>query len=90
MRNEALVSYGYELTDEGVRLNPASLPDCYSFLYLYEWADEAVISDCASIEIDRLHHRDGFHQTLHQQFLHAGFLALSQRSRLVAELKEPG
>jgi hypothetical protein len=43
-----------------VRLNPASLPDSYSLLYLYEWADEAGISNCASIEIDRLHHRDSF------------------------------
>jgi len=41
-----------------VRLNPASLPDRYSLLDLYEWPDEAVISDCASIEIYRLHDRD--------------------------------
>jgi hypothetical protein len=43
-----------------VRLNPAPFPDGYSLLYLYEWADEAVISNRASIEIDRLHHGDGF------------------------------
>jgi hypothetical protein len=43
-----------------VRLNPASLPDGYSLLYLYEWADEATIANCASIEIDRLHHGDVF------------------------------
>jgi hypothetical protein len=43
-----------------VRLNPASLPDGYSLLYLYEWPDEAAISDCASIEIDRLHNRNAF------------------------------
>jgi len=59
MRNEALVSDRYELTDKRMRLNPASLPDGYSLLYLYEWANEAVISDCASIEIYRLHHGDG-------------------------------
>jgi hypothetical protein len=41
-----------------VRLNPASLSDGYSLLYLYEWPDEAVISDCASIEIYRLYDRD--------------------------------
>jgi len=60
MRNEALVSDRYELTDKCVRLNPASLADIHSLLYLYEWADEAGISNCAPIEIDRLHHRDVF------------------------------
>ena len=55
MRNEAFVSNRYELTDERVRLNSASLPDRYSLLYFYEWSDEAVIANCASIEIDRLH-----------------------------------
>src|SRR4029077_3786483 len=60
MRNEALVAERYEFTDECVRLNPASLPDSYSLLYLYEWANEAAISNCASIKIDRLHHRDVF------------------------------
>ena len=54
MRNEAFVSDRYELTDECVRLNPASLPDGYSLLYLYERADEATISNCASIEVDWL------------------------------------
>src|SRR5207247_10728068 len=32
--NEAFVSDGYELTDECVRLNPASLADIYALLYL--------------------------------------------------------
>jgi hypothetical protein len=40
-----------------VRLNPASLPDGYSLLYLYKWADETAISNCASIEVDGLHDR---------------------------------
>jgi hypothetical protein len=43
-----------------VRLNPASLPDSYSLLYLYKGPNEATISDRASIEIDRLHHRHVF------------------------------
>jgi hypothetical protein len=43
-----------------VRLNPASFPDGYSLLYLYEWADEAAISNCASIEINWLHNRNVF------------------------------
>jgi len=60
MRNEAFVSDCYELTDKRVRLDPASLPDGYSLLYLYEWANEAAISNCASIEIYRLHYGDGF------------------------------
>jgi hypothetical protein len=58
MRNEAIVAERYELTDECVRLNPASVADPYSLLYLYKWTNEAVISDCASIEIYRLHDRD--------------------------------
>ena len=60
MRNEAFVSDRYELTDERVRLDPASLSDSYSLLDLYERADKAGISNCASIEIDRLYDRDVF------------------------------
>ena len=60
MRNEALVAERYELTDECVRLNPASFADSHSLLYLYKWADEATISNRAPIEIDRLHHCDVF------------------------------
>jgi hypothetical protein len=41
-------------------LDPASLSDSHSLLDLYEWADEAAISNCASIKIDRLHDRDVF------------------------------
>jgi hypothetical protein len=39
-------------------LNPASLSDGCSPLYLYEWANEAIIANRASIEIDRLHNGD--------------------------------
>jgi hypothetical protein len=60
MRNEALVAERYELTDECVRLNPASFADSHSLLYLYKWPDEATISDSAPIEIDWLHHCDVF------------------------------
>ena len=58
--NEAFVPDGYELTDECVRLNPASLTDIYALLYLYEWTNEAAVSNRAPIEIDRLHDRDVF------------------------------
>ena len=60
MRNEAIASNGDEFTNKRVRLNPASLPDSCSLLYLYEWADETGISNRASIEIDRLNHRNVF------------------------------
>ena len=60
MRNEAVVANGYELTDECVRLNPASFADSHSLLYLYKWPDEAAISNRAPIEIDRLHNRNVF------------------------------
>ena len=60
MRNEAVIANGDELTDECVRLNPASLADIHSLLYLYKWPDEAAISNRAPIEINRLHHGDVF------------------------------
>jgi len=41
-------------------LNPASLPDSYSLLYLYKWSNEAAVSNRASIEIHGLHDRDVF------------------------------
>jgi len=58
--NEAFVPDGYELTDECVRLNPASLTDIYALLYLYEWTNEAAVSNRAPIEIDRLYDGDVF------------------------------
>lgn len=60
VRNEAVVANCNELTNKRVRLNPASLPDSYSLLYLYKRPDEATIANRASIEIDRLHDRDVF------------------------------
>jgi hypothetical protein len=60
MRNEAVVVNSDEFTDECVRLNPASLADRHSLLYLYKWTDEAAISNRAPIEIDWLDHRDVF------------------------------
>jgi len=58
--NEAFVPDGYELTDECVRLNSASLTDIYALLYLYEWTNEAAVSNRAPIEIDRLYDGDVF------------------------------
>jgi len=58
--NEAVVSDRYELTDECVRLNPASLADLYALLYFYEWTNEAAVSNRTSIEIDRLYDSDLF------------------------------
>ena len=60
MRYEALVAERYEFTDECVRLNPASLADSHSLLYLHKWPDEAAISNRAPIKIDRLDHRNVF------------------------------
>ena len=60
MRNEAFVSDRYELTDECVRLNPASLADLYALLYFYEWTNEAAVSNRTPIEIDRLYDSDLF------------------------------
>jgi len=58
MRNEAIIPDGDQLTDEGVRLNPAALTYLCSFLYLHKWPNEAAISNRATIEIDRLHDGD--------------------------------
>jgi hypothetical protein len=60
MRDEAVVSNGDEFTDERVRLNPAPLADIYSLLYLYKWPNEAVVSNRASVEINRLHNSNIF------------------------------
>jgi hypothetical protein len=60
MRNEAIVANSDQLTNERVRLNPAPLADGRSLLYLNEWSNECVISDCAPIEIDWLNYCDVF------------------------------
>ena len=58
VRNEAIISDGDQLTDEGVRLNTTALTYFRSFLYLNERPDEAAISNRATIEIDRLYDDD--------------------------------
>jgi hypothetical protein len=58
VRNEAIISDGDQLTDEGVRLNTTALTYFRSFLYLNERPDEAAISNRATIEIDRLYDGD--------------------------------
>ena len=58
MRNEAIITDGDQLTDEGVRLNTTALTYFRSFLYLNERPDEAAISNRATIEIDRLYDDD--------------------------------
>ena len=55
VRNKAIVTDGYQVTDEGVRLNPAAFADSCTLLYLNEWANEAVIANFAAVEIDRLY-----------------------------------
>jgi hypothetical protein len=58
--DEAVIPDHHELTDERVRLNPASLTDIYSLLYFNEGSDEAILSNRATMEIDGLHNRDVF------------------------------
>jgi hypothetical protein len=55
VRDEAIVTDGYQVTDEGVRLNPAAFANICTFLYLNEGANEAVIVNFAAVEIDRLY-----------------------------------
>jgi hypothetical protein len=45
MRNEAVVSNHHQLTDERVRLNPASLSNPHSFLDLHKGADKGLVTD---------------------------------------------
>jgi len=47
--NEAIIADRHEITDKSMGLNPASLADGHTFLYLDEWPDEAVISNHATI-----------------------------------------
>jgi hypothetical protein len=60
MRNEALVADSDEFADECVRLNPATLANIYSLLYLNKWAYKRLIINRAPIEINRLHNRNVF------------------------------
>ena len=58
MRDEAIVANCHKIADEGVGLNPATFAYRGPFLYLHEWANKAVISNRAPVEIDRLHDVD--------------------------------
>jgi len=44
MRNEAAISNGDELTDEGMRLDPATFADNGPLLDLNEWSDERIVT----------------------------------------------
>jgi len=56
--NEAIVSDFHELADKPVRLNAASFTDDGPPLDFYEWPDEAIVSDSATIEIYWFNDRD--------------------------------
>lgn len=60
MRNKAIVADRHQITDKRVGLNPASLPDLCSLLYLDEWSDERVVSNGASVEVNGLNHSNVF------------------------------
>jgi hypothetical protein len=49
MRNETVVTNRDELANEGVRLNPAPLPNSCPFLNFNERTDERVIADVAAV-----------------------------------------
>ena len=55
VRNEAIIPDRDQIADKRVRLNPASLADGCSVLYLNEWSNEAAIPNRATVEIDRLY-----------------------------------
>jgi len=63
MRNEAILPDRNQFADERVGLNATPLADDRPFLYLHKWPDEAAISNRATIQIDRLHHRDIFSES---------------------------
>lgn len=58
--DEAIIADRYEVADEGVRLYAAAFSDRRAFLDFDEWTDEAVISNRAGVEIDRLYHGNVF------------------------------
>ena len=51
MRNEAVVANCDQLTDERVRLNPASPADGCSLLYLNERPDEGILTNVTAIQV---------------------------------------
>ena len=55
MGDKAIVANRDKLTNERVRLNSATLTNRRSLLDFNEWTDEAAISNCAAVEIDRLY-----------------------------------
>jgi len=55
MGDKAIVTNRDKLTNERVGLNSATLTNRRSLLDFNEWTDEAAISNCAAVEIDRLH-----------------------------------
>ena len=58
MRDETVVPDRYELTNKGMRLDTASLPNLHSLLNFDERTDERIVIDLATIEIHRLYNSD--------------------------------
>jgi hypothetical protein len=56
VRYETIVSYGHQITNKRMRLDPASLADNRSTLNFNKWADERVISNRTTVEVDGLDH----------------------------------
>jgi hypothetical protein len=56
MRHETIISYGHQITDKRMRLDPASLADNRSALNFNKWADERVIPNRTTVEVDGLDH----------------------------------
>lgn len=56
VRNETIIPDTDSFTDERVGLNSAAPANRDVFLNFNKWPDKRIVSDQATVEIDRLHH----------------------------------
>jgi hypothetical protein len=58
MRDKAVIAYCHQVAYESMRLDPATPAYDRASLYLDKWPNKSPFSDCASIQVDRLHNLD--------------------------------
>lgn len=51
MANETIITNGYQLTNEGVRLHFCPVANGYIFLYFNEGTNEAIVANTATIQV---------------------------------------
>jgi hypothetical protein len=52
--DKAILADCHQFANEGMRLHPRARADCDALLDLGKWADEAIVTDPAAVQIARL------------------------------------